>query len=110
MKKTAKAFQALGVVVAPFLKSRRALIALAAVAVSALTLLVPELEAVHDELVVLIVTLALMLIGGFSIDEAARIARESDGEDEERLRALIKELLSELFEDMVQQEKEEPHV
>ncbi len=94
------------------LRSRRVLASLAVLLVGLLTLLIPELQAVHDQLVVLIVTLALMLIGGVSIDEAARIAKERNGEEDERLREVIKELLSELFEEMVveQTEKEKTNV
>ena len=91
------------------LRSRRVLVALAVLMVGLLTLLIPELQAVHDQLVVLIVTLALMLIGGVSIDEAARIAKEQNGQDDERLRELIKELLGELFEEMVAEQKAEQH-
>ena len=92
------------------LRSKRVLVALAVLLVGLLTLLIPELQTVHDELVILIVTLALMLLGGFSIDEAARIAKEQNGHDEERLRELIKELLGELFEEMMAEQKEKPNV
>ena len=82
----------------------------AAVLVGVITLLVPQVQAIRDELLILIVTVSLALIGGFSLDEAARIGKERAGQNEEQLRELIKELLTELFEEMMHEEKEEPHV
>ena len=90
--------------------SRRVITALAAVLVGVITLLVPQVQPIRDELLILIVTVSLALIGGFSLDEAARIGKERAGQDEEQLRELIKELLTELFEEMMHEEKEEPHV
>jgi hypothetical protein len=92
------------------LQSRRVLTALAAMLVGVITLLVPQLQAVQDELLILIVTVSLALIGGFSMDEAARIGKERANQDDEQLRELIKELLTELFEEMMDEEKENPHV
>jgi len=103
------AWSGLARAVQPLLRSKRVWVALAAVLVGWLTLLVPTLEPVHDELVVLIVTVALVVIGGFSIDEATRLAKERGDEAEEHLRQQIKGLLAELFEEMMVERKEPPH-
>lgn len=79
------------------LKSRRVLIALSAVLVSLLTLAIPALQAVHGELLTLVISLALALIGGFSLEDAATAARtRSAAPDDETLRQLIKDVLTEL--------------
>ena len=90
--------------------SRRVITALAAVLVGVITLLVPQVQAIRDELLIRIVPVSLALIGGSSLDEPPRIGKERAGQDEEQLRELIKELLTELFEEMMHEEKEEPHV
>ncbi|QPC83496.1 hypothetical protein G4Y79_03690 [Phototrophicus methaneseepsis] len=60
------------------LKSRRVLIALSALIVGLLTLAVPELAFVRTEVLVLLMTLALALIGGYTIEDAAAVARQSN--------------------------------
>lgn len=58
------------------LKSRRVLVALSALFVGIIFTLVPELEALRGELMTLIIALALALIGGYSVEDAAAIARQ----------------------------------
>lgn len=62
------------------LKSRRVLVAMVALIVGFGMLLVPELEAVRDEVTVLLTALALAVIGGYSIEDAARAGREKAAE------------------------------
>lgn len=88
------------------LTSRRVLVAISALVVGIITLKVPELTALHDELLVLVISLALMLIGGFSVDEAARIGRDRASQPPQELREQIKLLLAELLDEMLDARKE----
>lgn len=90
------------------MKSRRVLIAIAALLVSLLVLAIPELGAARAELLTLVITLALALIGGYSVEDAARIARDrSAGPPDgaitvtpEELRTLIKEAIAGLIDEI----------
>jgi hypothetical protein len=75
------------------LKSRRVIIALSALLVGLLMLAVPDLQPVRGEILTLVVTLALALIGGYSVEDAARIARDRASVPPEQLRELIKDVL-----------------
>lgn len=57
------------------LRSRRVLIALAALVVGLAVAWVPALAAVQGELLTLVTALALALIGGLSLEDAARAGR-----------------------------------
>ena len=59
------------------LKSRRVLIALASLVVALLIMTVPQLEAMSKELLVVLITLALALIAGYSVEDAVSIARQT---------------------------------
>lgn len=107
MAKVNASLQTLSAILLPVLKSQRVIMALAAVLVGVITLLIPELQSIREVLVTVIVTVALVLIGGFSIDEAARAGKASMNHNQEQLRDLIKELLSELLEELTHEEKEE---
>lgn len=75
------------------LRSRRVLIAVATFIVALIITLIPDLASLRDELFTLITTLALALIGGYSLEDAAssaRLAREDD-----TLQRLIEELREE---------------
>lgn len=76
------------------LKSRRVIIALAALVVGLLTLAVPEVQPVRGEILTLVITLALAVIGGYSIEDAARAGRERATLPENDLRDLIKDVLT----------------
>ncbi len=75
------------------LKSRRVLVALCALIVGLLTLAIPELKSVHGELMTLLITLALAIIGGYSLEDAARAGRETQNPAPDELRDLIKDVL-----------------
>lgn len=82
------------------LKSRRVIVALCTLLVGLLVLAIPDLDAVRGELLVLLLTLALAVIGGYSVEDAARAAREhvqdktmTDGE----LRDLLWEVVDEII-------------
>ena len=75
------------------LKSRRVLVALCALVVGLLTLAIPDLKSVHGELMTLLITLALAIIGGYSLEDAARAGRERATQPTEELRDLIKDVL-----------------
>lgn len=79
------------------LKSRRVVVALCALLIGVLTAVVPELRAVHSELLTLLITLALAVIGGYSVEEAVRAARDRAVQTPPAdLRDLIKEVLLEV--------------
>lgn len=84
------------------LKSRRVIIALVSLLVGMLVLAVPQLEALHSELLVLVVSLALALIGGMSVEDAVIAAKQSTSDAsirqqiDEAVDAIIDEMLSEV--------------
>lgn len=81
------------------LRSRRVLVALAALLAGLLVAALPELAAVRAELLTLLITLALALIGGYSVEDAARAARTSTPPDElrEQMREVLQGMLDELL-------------
>jgi len=84
------------------LKSRRVMVALSALIVGLLTLAVPEIEAVRGEVLTLLITLALALIGGYSVEDAARAgrARADQPPSEDTLRQLVKDVLDGLVDEI----------
>lgn len=85
------------------LKSRRVLVALSALLVGLLLLAVPELEAIRTELLTLVISLALAVIGGYSVEDAARAARQSDISPD--LREQLKEIIIAVFDEVTEQEQ-----
>ena len=75
------------------LKSRRVIVALCALLVGLLALAVPELQSVRGELLTLIITMALAVIGGYSIEDAVNAGRDRSAAPPDNLRDLIKEVL-----------------
>lgn len=75
------------------LKSRRVIVALAALLVGALALAVPDIAPVRGELLTLLITLALAVIGGYSVEDAARAAREHQPPAEADLRRLVRDVV-----------------
>jgi hypothetical protein len=82
------------------LKSRRVVIALSALIVGVLVLAVPELDSVRAELLTLVVTLSLALIGGYTVEDAARAGRERASAPPDDLRELIKEALDSMVDEI----------
>lgn len=83
------------------LKSRRVVIAVMTLLVGLLVMAVPELAAVQTEVLTLLITLALALIGGYSIEDAAIAARQrepipADDTLREQVREVVESLLDEL--------------
>lgn len=88
------------------LRSRRMLIALSALVAGVIVTLVPAFEGVHVELLTLLVTLALGLIGGYSVEDAAQAARERatvNADSKEDLYVLIREVLVTLVDEAARQ-------
>ena len=82
------------------LRSRRVIVALCALIVGLLVLAVPDLEAVRGELLTLLITLALAVIAGYSVEDAAREARRRDTAlDEADTRRLIREVVDSLLDE-----------
>jgi hypothetical protein len=84
------------------LKSRRVLIAVAALLVGLLMSVLPELEPARDELLMLLITLALALIGGYSIEDAASAGRERASQQNQELRRLVKDVIGEVIDEIGQ--------
>lgn len=82
------------------LRSRRVNVALTTFAVALLMLAVPDLNPVQGELLVLLLTLALALIGGYSVEEAARIARQQPPADD-GLRQIIREVVEAALDELL---------
>ncbi len=80
-------------------KSRRFIVALAALLVGLVTLAVPDMSAVREEILTLVIALALALIGGYSIEDAAKAGRDraNDPSASRELRDLIVDVLDGLF-------------
>lgn len=87
------------------LKSRRVLIALSALIVGLLTMAVPEMAFVRAEVLVLLVTLALALIGGYTIEDAATAARQSNPSPIPETQ--IRELVDAIIDALTQPQEEE---
>ena len=88
------------------LKSRRFIVALSAVAIGLLSMLLPDLEAVRSELLTLTITIALTLIGGYSLEDAAEAARKRPPELDE---ATITELVNNLITESIQEWQKPPY-
>jgi hypothetical protein len=82
------------------LKSRRVLVAIAALLVGMLTLALPEVAALRGEILTLVIALALALIGGYSLEDAAGVGRERATASPEALRELVKEVLAGLVDEV----------
>ena len=82
------------------LRSRRVMVALCALLVGVLVLAVPGLYAVQSELLVLVVTLALALIGGYSVEDAAAAGRDRAALPPDDLRELLKDALNGLVDEV----------
>ncbi len=78
------------------LKSRRVLVALCAMIVGLLVTAAPDLEPVRGEILTLLITLALALIGGYSVEDAARAGRERSSLPPADLRDQIRDVLLEI--------------
>lgn len=90
------------------LKSRRVIIAFSALLVGVLVLAIPELQSVRGEILTLVVTLGLALIGGYTIEDAARAGRERASVSREELRDLVKDVLTGMV-DEVSDRAEDKH-
>lgn len=82
------------------LKSRRVMTALATVIVGALSLAWPALDPVQTELLVLLLTLALAVIGGYSAEDAASAAREDASTAPDDLDERIKQAVAAVLDEM----------
>ena len=96
-------------IIDPFLlvlRSRRVLIALATLIIGTLVTVIPELAYVREELLTLIIALSLSLIGGLSIEDAARAGRERSKQPlSDDLTELKRELLREIVDEMFKREE-----
>ena len=91
------------------LKSRRVIIALCALVVGLLVMAVPSLESVRGEVLTLLITLSLALIGGYSLEDAAAAGRERarSAQEADELRDLLKDLTGAYIDSVGQEDEEE---
>lgn len=83
------------------LKSRRVLIAICTLTIGLIVLAVPEMAPLRDELLVLLISLALGVIGGYSLEDAVRAGRERVVEPTpDDLKGLLRVVLLELYDEM----------
>lgn len=84
------------------LKSRRVIVALCALAVGLIVAAVPDLRPVRGELFTLIAALSLALIGGYSVEDAARVVRDRPANlpEPDTVRDLVKEALESLIDEL----------
>ncbi len=82
------------------LKSRRVLVALCALFIGVLAMAVPEIRPVRGELLTLLMTLALAVIGGYSLEDAAHAGRDASAVQPEDLRELIKDALNDFVDEI----------
>jgi hypothetical protein len=82
------------------LKSRRVVVALAALVVGLLMLAAPDLQPLHDEVLVLVITIFLTMVSGYSVEEAARLGRERATLPPEAMRDLLKDLLGGMIDEL----------
>ena len=87
------------------LKSRRVLIALTSLVVAVLIVNVPQLEAISKELLVVLITLALAIIAGYSVEDAAAIARQTSLPV--NIHEQIREVLDSLLDEVIVQAEQE---
>jgi hypothetical protein len=89
------------------LKSRRVLIAFASLLVGVLLMAVPELFPLRGELLVLVISLSLALIGGYSVEDAVSLAKHQTKpvDMKEQIRLVIEAMIEESLVEL-EQEKE----
>ena len=80
------------------LKSRQMIIAITTLVVGLLVLAVPDLKPIREELLTLIVTLALAAIGSYAVQETSSSDRQRQMPPEE-LRELIEDVLNEMVDE-----------
>jgi hypothetical protein len=87
------------------LKSRRVLIALASLLVGVILLAVPELSPLRGELLVLVISLSLALIGGYSVEDAVSLAKQQTkpADMKEQIRGVIDAMIEESLAELEQE-------
>lgn len=81
------------------LKSRRVLVTICALLLALILTQIPALADYAGELLAVLVVMALAVIGGYSLEDAARAARETQPSDlapDDLLRRVIREIIDEL--------------
>lgn len=87
------------------LKSKRFIIAVITLVLGLVTLAAPSLDTVRPETLTLLITIALALIGGYTLEDAAAAAR---GRDTKLDTADIKLLIAELIESLLDADENRP--
>jgi hypothetical protein len=87
------------------MKSRRVLIALASLLVGVILLAVPELSPLRGELLVLVISLSLALIGGYSVEDAVSLAKQQTkpADIKEQIRSVIEAMIEESLVELEQE-------
>jgi len=83
------------------LKSRRVLVAIITLIVGAVTMAIPELSAVREELLTLLISMGLAVIGGYTMEDAAREARGRNPDlDDAELKRIVREVFDGLLDEL----------
>jgi hypothetical protein len=85
-------------------KSRQMVIAVSTLVVGLLVVAVPDLKPIREELLTLIITLALAAIGSYTVHETASAERQPYIPREE-LRELVEDVLSDMVEEAIPSER-----
>lgn len=88
------------------LKSRQMVIAASTIVVALLILAIPELKAVREELLTLIITLALAAIGSYTVQDTTERERSLTVPREE-LREMVEDVLSDMVDERIHSEEDE---
>lgn len=83
------------------LRSRKVLVAISAVVTSIVLSAIPELLPIRDELLTLITTAALVLVGSIAVEDAAKAGRDRAAEPVKPIREEVRELVNEFLDGMV---------
>lgn len=79
------------------LKSKRALVSLATIVVSILILAVPSLDSLRGELLTLVTALALVLIGGYTVSDAAAAGKTSAAVPTQDLKTVVDDAANQII-------------
>ncbi len=90
------------------LKSRRVLIAIASLIVGMIVMTIPQLEALHDELLILVISITLSLIGGLSVEDAVLASKQVPLESD--IRKHVEAAVDAILEEMLYHTEKSVHI
>jgi hypothetical protein len=90
------------------LRSRKGIVMITNIIVSAIVLAVPQLETVRVELTALLTTIAVALIASIAWEDAAAIGRENAAAPDEPIDADTRKLIEEIVKEVFAKQPSEP--